>query len=107
MWEVLDLGDGDLGKACRSLAFLVVSTKCLTGTAYERKGLCCFTLGGCNSSWLGQPAGRDIRWLCTLSQEVGRGEFWCSAHFPLFIQSAPQPVLTLRVGLPSSDEYFL
>lgn len=87
------------------MAFLVVSTTCLTGTAYERKGLCCFSLGGCSSSWLGQHAGRDIRWLCTLSQEVERGEFWCLAHFLLFIQSALQPILTLRVGLPSSDRY--
>lgn len=87
------------------MAFLVVSTTCLTGTVYERKGLCCFALGGCSSSWLGQHAGRDIRWLCTLSEEVERGEFWCLAHFLLFIQFALQPILTLRVGRPSSDRY--
>lgn len=71
------------------MAFLVVSTTCLTGTAYERKGLCCFSLGGCSSSWLGQHAGRDIRWLCTLSQEVERGEFWCLAHFPFYSVCSP------------------
>lgn len=64
-----------------------------------RKILFWLIVSGHRLSWWESHEGRRLRQLvtCTCSQEAGRHECWCSAHFLLFIQLPAH-------GRPTSDD---